>query len=201
MGLELYGRADSSNVQRVLWALDELELEAVRHDVGGRFGGLDTPDYAALNPAQRVPTLVDGNLAIWESAAILRHLARREGRLWPTDPPNAARADIAVDWTQSTFWPAVRPAFQMVVHQGLAPDAGGVRAVLEAAWPHLGILDALLRDHHIAGPAFSLADIPPAVTLQRFLHLDPVRALPPAVASWWEAIRTRPAFAAHVWVA
>ncbi len=201
MSLELYGRIDSSNVQRILWALDELGLDAVRHDVGGRFGGLDTPDYAALNPMRRVPTLVDDDLAIWESPAILRHLARREGRFWPADPAGATRADIAMEWTGSTFWPAVRPAFQMVAHQGLAPEDEDVRAALEAAGAHLGVLEALLQDDHVAGAGFSLADIPPAITLHRFLHLDPARALPPAVATWWKAIRARPAFAAHVRVA
>ena len=77
--LTIYGRATSSNVQLVMWAVGELELPHERLDYGHVHGGLDAPDYLALNPHGKVPTLVDGDTVIWESMAILRYLAARYG--------------------------------------------------------------------------------------------------------------------------
>src|SRR3546814_10005660 len=73
----MHGRANSSNVQKVLWLLDEIGLAFERIDRGGRFGGLDDPAYRALNPNGLVPTVIDGGLVLWESHAILRHYARQ----------------------------------------------------------------------------------------------------------------------------
>src|SRR3546814_12971550 len=73
----IHGRANSSNVQKVLWLFDEIGLPFERVDRGGKFGGLDDPDYLALNPNGLVPTVIDGDLVLWESQAILRHYARQ----------------------------------------------------------------------------------------------------------------------------
>src|SRR3546814_1023050 len=73
----VHGRANSSNVQKVLWLFDEVGLAFERIDRGGRFGGLDDPAYRALNPNGLVPTVIDGGLVLWESHAILRHYARQ----------------------------------------------------------------------------------------------------------------------------
>ena len=48
--LKIWGRANSINVQKVLWCADELGLEYERIDVGGAFGGNDKPEYRRLNP-------------------------------------------------------------------------------------------------------------------------------------------------------
>ena len=64
--MRLWGRKTSVNVQKVLWALEELGLDYDQRDAGGAFGGLDTQEYLALNPTRKVPTLQDGELVIWE---------------------------------------------------------------------------------------------------------------------------------------
>jgi len=53
----VWGRASSSNVMKVLWGLGEMGLPFDRIDVGGAFGGTDTPAYRAMNPTGLVPTL------------------------------------------------------------------------------------------------------------------------------------------------
>ena len=78
--MKLWGRATSVNVQKALWALDELELDYEQIDAGLHFGVVDTPAYRALNPNGKVPVLEDGDFVLWESHAIVRHLARRYGR-------------------------------------------------------------------------------------------------------------------------
>jgi len=62
---------------------------------------------SALNPHGRVPVIEDGDLAVWESHAILRYLAARYDRngLWSADPAERARVDSWMDWSQSTLQP------------------------------------------------------------------------------------------------
>ena len=83
--LEIWGRRNASNVMPVMWAVGEMNLPHRRHDLGGSFGGVDTPEYLALNPNGRIPTLRDDGFVLWESNAIVRYLSRRYGRgtLWP----------------------------------------------------------------------------------------------------------------------
>ncbi len=85
MALEIFGRNTSSNVQSVMWAVAELGLEHTRHDVGGAFGKTDTPEYRAMNPMGLVPAVKDGDLALFESSAIVRYLGAKYGdeNFWP----------------------------------------------------------------------------------------------------------------------
>ncbi|MGI9333231.1 MAG: glutathione S-transferase, partial [Gammaproteobacteria bacterium] len=100
----LWGRVNSINVMKVLWCLDEIGLEYERVDAGMAFGVVDTPDYRAMNPNGRVPTLRDGDLVLWESNAIVRYLCERysHGELSPRDPGERAVADQWMDWQQTT---------------------------------------------------------------------------------------------------
>ena len=111
--LKIWGRANSINVQKVVWCARELGLAFERVDAGGSFGIVDTPAYRALNPNGKVPTIEDGELVLWESNAIVRYLAARHGpgTLWPE--PLAARADADrwMDWALVELIPAMRDAF------------------------------------------------------------------------------------------
>src|SRR6516225_2036834 len=82
------GANTSVNVQKVMWAVGELELPHERIDVGGAFGKNKEPAYLAMNPNGLVPTLEeeDGFL-LWESNAIVRYLAAKygAGKLEPAD--------------------------------------------------------------------------------------------------------------------
>src|SRR5262249_52312011 len=95
--LKVWGRRNSFNVQKVLWWLAEGGLAHDHTPAGGSFGMLDEPSFRALNPHGRVPVIEDGDLAVWESHAILRYLADRydRGGLWSADP--AARARRRLD--------------------------------------------------------------------------------------------------------
>ena len=97
--LKVWGRRSSFNVQKVMWLVGELGLEHEHIDAGGSFGGLDAPDFLAMNPHGRVPVIRDGDATVWESHAILRYLAARHGagRFWSDDP--AARASSMAGWT------------------------------------------------------------------------------------------------------
>src|SRR5687768_10684000 len=75
--LMVYGRKSSFNVQKVMWLIGELGIEHRHIELGGSFGGLDAPEFRAMNPHGRVPVIADGGVVIWESHAILRYLAGR----------------------------------------------------------------------------------------------------------------------------
>jgi glutathione S-transferase len=78
--LTIWGRANSVNVQKVLWCLAELDLAYERIDAGMAFGKNDQPEYLAMNPNGRVPTLVDGDFVLWESNSITRYPNLAYGR-------------------------------------------------------------------------------------------------------------------------
>ena len=86
--LTVWGRNNSINVQKVMWTVAELGLQHERIDVGRQFGGLDTPEFLAMNPNGRIPTIVDDDgTVVWESNAVVRYLAAKygAGSLWPDD--------------------------------------------------------------------------------------------------------------------
>ncbi len=105
-----------------MWAIAELGLPVTRHDVGGRHGGTDTPEFVAMNPNRTVPVLRDGNVTLWESAAILRYLANRHALgtpFWPGDLGRRSDVDRWAEWakvevaqafTVPIFWRVVRTA-------------------------------------------------------------------------------------------
>ncbi len=116
--LKIWGRANSVNVQKVLWCLSELDLAYQRIDAGMAFGRNHDPDYLAMNPNARVPTLVDGDFVLWESNSIMRYLALAYGKGSPIYPDAAKRrasVDRWLDWTLSTLQPVDRPVFWALV--------------------------------------------------------------------------------------
>ena len=112
--ITIWGRANSVNVQKVLWCLHELDLAYERIDAGMAFGKNREPEYLAMNPNGRVPTLVDGDFVLWESNSIMRYLVLAyvpQSPLYPRPPRVRAGVDRWLDWTLSTLQPVDRPVF------------------------------------------------------------------------------------------
>ncbi len=202
--LTIWGRNNSINVQKAMWAVGELGLAHRRIDVGGAFGGLDTPDYLAKNPNQRVPALEDDGVVVWESNAIVRYLAAKygAGTLWPEDPAVRAVADQWMDWQQTTL-----AADMFVVFWGLirTPKADRDMAAIEASAANLGGLWRRLEGHladreFVAGGGFTLGDIPVGAAYHRYHALDIVRPELPATAAWYDRLVARAPFREHVMI-
>lgn len=70
--ITIWGRANSVNVQKVLWLCVELALAYSRIDAGLQFGRNTEADYLAMNATGKIPTLVDGDFALWTGDSIWR---------------------------------------------------------------------------------------------------------------------------------
>ena len=90
-----------------MWLVGEFELAHEHIDAGGKFGGLDTPAFLAMNPHGRVPVIADDKATVWESHAILRYLAARHGtgHFWSGDPGESARVGVRMDWSLNSLQP------------------------------------------------------------------------------------------------
>jgi glutathione S-transferase len=202
----VWGRATSSNVMKVLWALGELALPFQRVDVGGSFGQTDTPDYRAMNPTGLVPTLQEDGFTLWESNAIVRYLAHAHAAgspLWPNDPHARAKIDHWMDAQQTVLNRPMSGVFWGLVRT--PPDKRDLTAIATAiedtarAWrliePHLQ------RHNFIAGADFTLADIPWGVHAHRWFNMDYLglaRPDLPSLRAWYDRLCERPAYRQHV---
>src|SRR5262249_16257594 len=111
--LKVWGRVNSINVQKVLWALEELNVPFERMDAGLAFGVVDEPFYKKMNPNSRVPTIDDDGFLLSRSNAIGRFLAARGGAGWlgPSSVRGRAESDRWMDWASVHVGPAVNPVF------------------------------------------------------------------------------------------
>ncbi|GLR97828.1 glutathione S-transferase N-terminal domain-containing protein [Bradyrhizobium liaoningense] len=162
--LTIWGRANSVNVQKVLWCLTELGLACERVDAGMQYGKTREADYLAMNPNARIPTLVEGDFVLWESNAIMRYLCLAHGSgtpIYPEAPKQRASVDRWLDWTLSTVQPVDRPVFWGIVRTAPAErDMIQVQRDADAAAEVWAIADRLLSSRRfIEGDAFTLADI------------------------------------------
>jgi glutathione S-transferase len=200
--LTIWGRANSVNVQKVLWTCDELQIAYERIDAGRGFSDTNTQEYRRLNPNGLIPTIVDGDFILWESNVIVRYLAASYGdaQFYPADLHSRFLCEQWMDWNATTLWPAVRPIFQLLVRttpdkRDLSP-LGTLQSQADAT---MRILDEQLREREfVGGKNFTMADIPVGVSAHRWLNLDIERSELPALKRWYEDISKRPAFRSHV---
>jgi glutathione S-transferase len=202
--ITVWGRATSSNVQIVMWALAELRLECKRIDAGHSFGVVDTPEYRAMNPNGLVPVLIDGDLTMWESAAIVRYLGAKYGdeQFWPSDPAKRAAVDKWAEWIKTTFGPPfLTGIFWALLQKPEKRDAAALAAAEKKVRPLAQMLDQRLADGpYLGGSDICFADIVVGTLLYRYYTLDFERAEAPHLKAYYDRLTQRPAYAEHVMV-
>jgi glutathione S-transferase len=203
--LTVWGRRSSFNVQKVMWLVGELELEHQHVDAGGRFGGLDAPDFLTMNPHGRVPVIREGEATVWESHAILRYLAATHGagRFWSGDPADRAAVDGWMDWSQTSL----QPDFLNGVFWGFyrTPEDKrnwpAINAALARCVRHFAKLDRLLEGRpYLLGDALTLADITAGTSLYRYFELEIERPRLRQVERWYDTLQHHQAFREHVMI-
>ena len=173
----VYGFPRSSNTLKVRFLLEELELPYRQELVP-----VEQPrpaSFLALNPIGTVPTLVDEQLVLSESHAIMRYLIRREGRpdLYGPTQGEAAHVDEWLDRLTTVLRPAFfsheRIALGYVQGTGFHPENGDPEAALARAAeiaPTLRTFDALVSDNGSVLGRFTIADCAIAPVLYRTTH-------------------------------
>ncbi|MEM7213384.1 MAG: glutathione S-transferase family protein [Pseudomonadota bacterium] len=202
--LTIYGRATSSNVQLVMWAVGELGLEHKRLDYGHKYGGTDTSEYRAMHPLGRVPVMQDGDLVMFESGAITRYLCENYGTapFWPEALDDRARLDVWCELVKATIAPMfAQPIFWSLLSFSAGEGGETVQAAAEAIKPHLTALDARIgAGPWIAGDDFTFADLWTGHLLYRYNELVFDKAETPNLDAYFARLTRRPAFAQHVMV-
>lgn len=198
--MKLYGFPPSPNTRKVLATATALGLRLDFIMVNLPAGDQRKPEYLALNPCGRTPTLVDGEFVLWESNAIMQYLAStRPGPLWPDDA--RARAEIScwqcwqlAHWDEGT----VTLIFQRVLKRILSlgePEPAEVERGEQAFHRDAAVLEAWLATRRfLAGQAPTLADFAVAAPLE----LAAAAAFPlqgyPRIREWYARIDALPAW-------
>ncbi len=196
--LKVWGRVNSLNVQKVLWALAELNVPYERTDAGMQFGVVNEAFYRKMNPNSRVPTIEEDGFILWESNAIVRYLAARRGMgsLWPTDLRQRADADRWMDWASTALQPAMHPVFWGLIRT--PPEKRDMAAIEEAnklLGNTFGALEQCLEGRrYVAGANFTMGDIPAGAYAWRWYSLAVARPKLKNVEAWYARLQERPAY-------
>lgn len=195
--LKIYG-VTQSRAFRPLWVMHELGLEFEQVALDFHGDALKTAEYRALNPNGRIPTLVDGDLVLWESMAITLYLARRYGGdsgLWPDSISGEA---LAWQWSFWVMTEVERALLSVLMHSRVLPaekrDPAKVSRNLGVLKGPFAVLDqALAGRDYLVGGAFTIADLNVASVLSwckpARVHLDEY----PQLDAWLARCLDRPA--------
>jgi len=197
--LKIWGRKNSSNVRKALWAAEELGLAYEAIDAGGAFGVVDTPEYRAMNPNGRVPVIEDEGLVLWESNAIVRYLLARhapDSAWYPADPRTRATADKWMDWTSSSFAGPFRTVFWGVLRTPAEKqDWTAIKAAIKECDELLNMADhALISQPYLSGNEIGMGDIPLGSFIYAWFEMPIERAPQPHLQAWYERLKQRPAY-------
>ncbi len=203
--IRILGRANSFNVRKVLWTCDELGIPFQREDWGRGFRPTSDPEFLHLNPIGLVPAVVDGDVVLRESNAIVRYLASKyapDSPLYPKDLVARARVEQWMDWANYETSISLRGAF-----------LGGM--LNEPPWNHPWFVErgraqitkevGQLEEHfraggpYVTGDTFTLGDVPVGLAVNRWFHLKGFdKPEYPAVAAYYATLSERAPFMAHV---
>lgn len=193
------GRQTSSNVQKVLWCLAELGQPYEREDYGGPFGRNYEPEYLRLNPNGTVPTLIDGDLVIWESNAIVRFLCNKfqPTSLYPADAGQRALVERWMDWQLGELAVAFLPMYRGLIRE--QRDAEEVDAARQRTARLMTILDSVLAGcQYLNGSELTVADIAIGPIAYRWFELPIRREGMPNLQGWYLRLAQRQAFRDNV---
>jgi glutathione S-transferase len=198
--LKVYGRANSINVRKVLWMLEEVGETYEREDWGRGYRSTDDPIFRMLNPVGVVPVIDDGAFRLRESNTIVRYLAAKHGRadLYPTDLQARAGTECWMDWASTEFTNGMRPVFHGLVAKNPAYAnmvAGGIKdwaAQMRVLEQHLGV-----GGPYVMGMSFSIGDIPVGLLVNRWFAIDFDKPELKAVSAYYDRLTERPGYRTH----
>lgn len=198
--IKIYG-ISTSRAGRCVWALEEIGLTYEQVPIHFNDGSARTPEYRAINPNERIPTLVDGDLVLYESMAINHYLADRyDGGLKPLSAEAAAKALMWSFWSTNEIENLLRPLLRnrlfLPKHDRDADQGHLAAAQLEKP---LAILDrALEGSPYLLGERPCIADLNVSHGLFWIALAEIDLSRLPNLQSWLERLSDRPALQ-RVW--
>ena len=194
--LTIYGRDNSSNVRKVLWACTEMGVEFDRLDYGRGYKSADSPEHLALNPNGTVPTIVDGDFVLWESNAIIRYLARQNSRddLLPKDLIQCGIVEQWMDWQIAALAPQI---FFIFTYQVVGNQKLGDPELQAEQKKRVNRLMGILNEQigktgaYVAGDSFTAADFPAGMFTHRYYSLDIDRPELPHLEAYYKRLQER----------
>lgn len=200
--VRLLGRPNSINVQKVMWLAAEIGLDVERLDIGGAFGGNDTPEYLAKNPTGKIPTMEDGDFILWESNSIVRYLAEKYGSSpwYPALQEDRYRASQWMDHYIATLHPGMTVIFHNLIRMSSKErDDDLVHKTVKSLGIAWEVVDRHLADNmFLTGNAPTMGDIPMGCAAYRWHTLEIDRPVLPNLQRWYEALASRSAVQEHV---
>jgi glutathione S-transferase len=196
--LKIWGRVNSINVQKVMWAVAELRIPHERVDAGMQYGVVNTPEYRKLNPNGRVPTIEYDGFVLWESNVIVRYLYAKHGPRRTLEEGYAA--EKWMDWATSTVAAPMTPLFwQLIRTPPEKRDGAAVAAALKQAGDVFKIADdALAAQPYMSGREFGMGDIPFGCFVYRWYALPMERPAHANLTRYYERLKSRPGYKQHV---
>ncbi len=187
--------------RRVLALAKHLGIEAEYVEAVG--GLLRKPEYIALNPNSKAPTLVDGDLVLWESSAIMAYLAIKAGSdMWPAHDP-AEQVEV-LRWLSWTQLPLVAPSSTLSIpstsRRRRSRSGRSDRESLKQEVPELlrfaKILDAHLEGReYVACGRLTIADFQLASMATDWREAEMPLAEFTNIVRWLEGLERVPAWA------
>ncbi len=193
--MKLYHQTWSPNCQKVLMTLHELDIvDQVEINFYNPFEERELW-FLDLNPAHKVPVLVDGDVALWESAAINHHLASKYHALLPEDPADRGTALTLLFYESGNISPTVggEGLFGELYRPDDQRDSAFIARMMERLPGRLAVLDRLLADgREYFARTFSVADIQLFAPMRKVVDLDEL-PVPPRLKDWAVRVGSRPA--------
>lgn len=204
MALTFYYGSGSPYAWKVWLALEHKGIPYEFRPLSFDGGDTKTPQFLAINPRGRVPTIVDDGYALWESSAIVEYLEERhpEKPLLPGDAKMRATARRIAAEADAYLSPAIGRLFELTLYRKGPADAGQIAEAQKKILEELALFESQVKGPHILGP-LSLADFalfPHVRLLRRIEERQPGSGiadlrLPPKLGAWMKRIEALPYYA------
>lgn len=186
------------NAHKVTIALEEMGLAyaVVMVDILG--DEQLRPEFLAINPNARIPALVDGDVTVFESAAILQYLGRKTGRFYPADEPTRTQIDSWLFWQMAGLGPMsgqvnyFTRAAQKPEREA-ADTAFALSRYRRETQRLFGVLERGLQDREYLAGDYSIADMCCWTWVHKYPENGGGLDAFPALAAWHDRIAARPA--------
>lgn len=184
---------------RARWTLQELGVDFESINVNLFAGDAQRPEFLQLNPAAKLPVLVDGDFVLTESAAIVLYLAEKYGKFLPTDAQGRAEVN---KWLLFTVTELEQPLWRIAKHRNLYPEAQRLAADIPLASEDFRRMATVAEKHmqgrtFVVGDSVTVADFVLAYTLDWASEVKLLDRYPQLVA-YMESMYARPKAAKRI---